>query len=248
VEASITHEDKEKEGKGTKIEEKTEVMRHPSHPWTLVQGFYAQMGGFVLDSTGVYPDFLPESRTTLDLESFRFLLIFAALPFFEPPRKSSKIVWLDEQQIQEEHENKGNHQSNHESKDSESPLFSNSKICQGLDISRSYISDKSNASGLAKAMVCIQALWFCIQALSRVLRSLPITLLELNTFAHSLCALLIYILWWHKPLDVEQATSLPVRDAQAISIWAFLHKGEYFDPLGRAELSKGLRSSLRQIK
>ncbi|PMD26347.1 hypothetical protein NA56DRAFT_543155, partial [Hyaloscypha hepaticicola] len=146
--AYITHEDKEKKGKGTKIEEKTEVTRHPSHPWTLVQGFYAQMGGFVLDSTGVYPDFLPESH-------------------------------------------------------SESPLFSNSKICQGLDISRSYISDKSNASGLAKAMVCIQALWFCIQALSRVLRSLPITLLELNTFAHSLCALLIYILWWHKPLDVE---------------------------------------------
>lgn len=96
VEASITHEDKEKKGKGTKIEEKTEVTRHPSHPWTLVQGFYAQMGGFVLDSTGVYPDFLPESRTTLDLESFRFLLIFAALPFFEPPRKSSKIVRLDE--------------------------------------------------------------------------------------------------------------------------------------------------------
>jgi hypothetical protein len=28
------------------------------------------MGGYVLDTTGFYPDFLPESRMTLDLNRF----------------------------------------------------------------------------------------------------------------------------------------------------------------------------------
>jgi hypothetical protein len=135
----------------------------------------------------------------------------------------------------------------------QAPLLSNSDICEGLDISHHYISDKSNASGLAKAIVCIQALWFCIQALSRVLQSFPVTLLELNTFAHSICALIIYVLWWHDPLDIEQATSLPVRDAQAIRIWAIIHRGEYFQDLGHspkagAEISKILRGISRQIK
>jgi hypothetical protein len=41
MEANRTPEDEEKERKRTKIEEKTEVKRQPSYPWTLVQGFYA---------------------------------------------------------------------------------------------------------------------------------------------------------------------------------------------------------------
>ena len=33
---------------------------------------------------------------------------------------------------------------------------------------------------------------------------MPISLLELNTFGHAALALLIYILWWQKPFDVER--------------------------------------------
>lgn len=32
---------------------------------------------------------------------------------------------------------------------------------------------------------------------------MPISPLELNTFGHAVLALLIYILWWEKPFDVE---------------------------------------------
>lgn len=74
------------------------------------------------------------------------------------------------------------------------------------DLSKEHIKDKSNASGLAKTLVCIQATWFCIQCIARPAWGLSISLLELNTFAHALCALLIYLLWWHKPLDVEEPT------------------------------------------
>jgi hypothetical protein len=72
------------------------------------------------------------------------------------------------------------------------------------DISIEDIEDKSKADTLAKFIVCVQTIWFCIQVVTRMAQNLPISLLELNTFAHALCALLIYCLWWDKPLDVEQ--------------------------------------------
>jgi hypothetical protein len=74
------------------------------------------------------------------------------------------------------------------------------------NISESEIRDKSNANGLGKALVCIQAFWFCVQCVTRLCQGLEISLLELNTFAHAICALLMYLLWWHKPLDIEEPT------------------------------------------
>ena len=73
-------------------------------------------------------------------------------------------------------------------------------------LSESEIWDKSKANSLAKAIVCIQAAWFCAQAIGRLAQGMPISLLELNTFAHALCALLVYLLWWSKPLDIQEPT------------------------------------------
>ncbi|KAF2746280.1 hypothetical protein M011DRAFT_404567 [Sporormia fimetaria CBS 119925] len=80
------------------------------------------------------------------------------------------------------------------------------------------IWDKSKASGLTKTLVCLQATWFCVQCLGRLSQSLPITLLGLNTFVHALCALLIYLLWWNKPLDIEARTTLQGTSSKAISV------------------------------
>lgn len=46
------------------------------------------------------------------------------------------------------------------------------------------------------------ASWFCAQCVARLAQGMAISLLELSTFGHALCAILMYILWWHKPLDV----------------------------------------------
>ncbi|KAK1782983.1 hypothetical protein QBC45DRAFT_175388 [Copromyces sp. CBS 386.78] len=69
-----------------------------------------------------------------------------------------------------------------------------------------YIRDKSKGNTMAKTLVCIQASWFCIQCLTRFAQglSLAISLLELNTFGHAICTLFIYIMWWHKPLDIAE--------------------------------------------
>lgn len=66
------------------------------------------------------------------------------------------------------------------------------------DLPKSDINDKSKASSLAKFLVCLQAFWFCMQCVLRLVGGKSIALLELNIFGHALCALLVYGLWWHK--------------------------------------------------
>jgi hypothetical protein len=72
------------------------------------------------------------------------------------------------------------------------------------DISEEDVKDKSKGSSFTKFAACIQATWFCLSCVARISRRLPISLLEVNTFAHALCTVIVYILWWRKPLDVEQ--------------------------------------------
>jgi hypothetical protein len=68
------------------------------------------------------------------------------------------------------------------------------------------IVDKSKASGLAKTITCVQAFWFCASCIARLHDHKAISLLELNTFGHCICAFIIYIFWWHKPYDVTSHT------------------------------------------
>jgi hypothetical protein len=72
------------------------------------------------------------------------------------------------------------------------------------DISEGEIKDKSKADLFANTLVCLQAGWCVLQYIGRLAAGLPVSLLELNTLGHALCALAIYISWWHKPLDIEE--------------------------------------------
>jgi hypothetical protein len=72
------------------------------------------------------------------------------------------------------------------------------------DISEEEVKDKSKGSPLTKSVACIQASWFCLSCIARISQILPLSLLELNTFAHALCTVIVYVLWWRKPLDIEQ--------------------------------------------
>ncbi|KAK0667508.1 hypothetical protein QBC41DRAFT_338351 [Cercophora samala] len=87
-------------------------------------------------------------------------------------------------------------------------------------IQESQIRDKSKADWLAKSIVCCQAGWMVIQVIGRAAKHLPISLLEINTCGHVACALVIYLLWWHKPLDILVPTLLPVNEGmeQALAL------------------------------
>ncbi|KAL8657650.1 MAG: hypothetical protein Q9226_001712 [Calogaya cf. arnoldii] len=94
------------------------------------------------------------------------------------------------------------------------------------DISEVDIRDKSKADGLAKV--------------------LDISFLEINTFAHAVCALLIYALWWHKPLDIESLSLLT--GELAWEMCALMHHfSGYSENLLETELSRGQKYEDRVI-
>ncbi|KAL1629129.1 hypothetical protein SLS56_005572 [Neofusicoccum ribis] len=70
------------------------------------------------------------------------------------------------------------------------------------------IRDKSKASSFVKIVTLFQAVWFSVQCIVRMAQGLSISLLELTTFAHCICALLIGAFWLQKPLSVQESNPL----------------------------------------
>ena len=68
------------------------------------------------------------------------------------------------------------------------------------------------------------ATWFCAQCFARLGQRVGISLLELNTLGHALCAFLTYWIWWHKPLDIKRPVkiTLDMEDEQALEFVASL--------------------------
>ncbi|KAL8948920.1 MAG: hypothetical protein Q9222_004924 [Ikaeria aurantiellina] len=75
-------------------------------------------------------------------------------------------------------------------------------------ISREDILDKSKADNVSKLLSVLQALWMLAQIITRLNGNLSITLLEVNTLAHIICAIIIYGLWWNKPKLINEPTKL----------------------------------------
>ncbi|KAF7369961.1 hypothetical protein MSAN_00625900 [Mycena sanguinolenta] len=86
------------------------------------------------------------------------------------------------------------------------------------------ITDKSKGDALSKGVVLLQGLWFTVQCVARAHQRLAITQLEVATLAFAVVNIFIWLLWWNKPLDVQQpivvgpptqpdsqATTLPVQ-------------------------------------
>ncbi|KAK1625328.1 hypothetical protein BDP81DRAFT_463878 [Colletotrichum phormii] len=88
-------------------------------------------------------------------------------------------------------------------------------------IHESQIQDKSKADWMAKSLVCIQAGWMVAQVIGRLIKRLPVSLLEINTCGHVACAALLYLLWWSKPLDVLDPTILDEGNEDAMALMMF---------------------------
>jgi len=70
------------------------------------------------------------------------------------------------------------------------------------------IADRSKADPLGKLLVSIQALWMVVNCIARKASGLPTTLIELNVIVHVVVAVVVYTLWWHKPLAVANPSLL----------------------------------------
>ncbi|MCJ1378129.1 hypothetical protein MMC17_001225 [Xylographa soralifera] len=82
------------------------------------------------------------------------------------------------------------------------------KLMPFPDISMEEVWDKSKADLLTKLLVCSQILWLVIQVLARLIQHIQVTTLELITLSYVLCTCATYIMWLHKPLDVERPTRI----------------------------------------
>ena len=93
------------------------------------------------------------------------------------------------------------------------------------NVPETMIADKSRADFVAKLLATLQASWFLVQCVARWKEHMTMTLLELHTFAHAICALLMYLLWMNKPYDVHEPIGISgewVRPLCA-TMWMFSH-------------------------
>jgi len=64
-----------------------------------------------------------------------------------------------------------------------------------LRIPRSKIDDKSKADVIQKILVMTQVTWMATQCIARKIYGLPLTLLEVHTMVHVVCAVVLFALW-----------------------------------------------------
>ncbi|KAF4970712.1 hypothetical protein FSARC_2343 [Fusarium sarcochroum] len=81
-----------------------------------------------------------------------------------------------------------------------------------IRISEKRIDDKSKADTLQKILVVIQVSWMVMQCIARRVNDLPLSLLEIHTMVHVVCALVLYICWFKKPLNVHDPEVTNPRD------------------------------------
>ncbi|KAJ7259044.1 hypothetical protein C8J57DRAFT_1185305 [Mycena rebaudengoi] len=72
------------------------------------------------------------------------------------------------------------------------------------------IMDRSKGDALSKGIAMMQGLWFVTQCLARIVQRLPMTEIEVSTLAFALLNVFIWVLWWEKPLDVQEPIMMAV--------------------------------------
>ncbi|KAI9507069.1 hypothetical protein F5148DRAFT_999850 [Russula earlei] len=102
-------------------------------------------------------------------------------------------------------------------------------------IAKAEIEDRSKGDAVSKTLVVMQTVWFVMQCIARGVQGLPVTELELVTVAFATLNLVMYLLWWDKPLNVrcgvrvykKRQTEQPDEDvdgnvAEPVGFWAAL--------------------------
>ena len=77
-----------------------------------------------------------------------------------------------------------------------------------------------------------------------VAQPIPISLLELNTFGHAVCALFIYLLWWEKPFEVD--IPIIVHSEALLDMYALAWVNTK-DTRGGSPLVRSMKSAYRDL-
>ena len=80
-------------------------------------------------------------------------------------------------------------------------------------VTKSEILDKSKGDALGKLFTVLQTAWFIVQYLERWASGQPRTQLEVMTLAYAAVNILVYALWWDKPLNIREPIYVRGRDS-----------------------------------
>lgn len=71
-------------------------------------------------------------------------------------------------------------------------------------VTEAEISDRSKSSFVAKSIAVVQTIWFIVQLIERWATHQPRSQLEILTVAYAVLNILVYLLWWKKPYNVDE--------------------------------------------
>ena len=83
-------------------------------------------------------------------------------------------------------------------------------------VTESEILDKSKSDPLGKLFTVLQTTWFIAQYLERWVAHQPRTQLEVMTLAYAALNILVYALWWDKPLNVREVIDIGGRASASV--------------------------------
>ncbi|KAJ7201104.1 hypothetical protein GGX14DRAFT_524653 [Mycena pura] len=90
------------------------------------------------------------------------------------------------------------------------------------------IVGKSKGDSISKSAALVQGLWFIAQCAARVAQRLPVTQLEVCSLAFAVVNIVIWLLWWGKPLDVPGHDTIIIgaeREAPKVRRADHIHSG-----------------------
>jgi hypothetical protein len=205
-------------------------------PWTLTHSYFANIGGFVIQS-GPLEDSHTETyisstglRTTTTVRGTRRhgnkatrnslpSIIFGSegeISYHNPYHLTGRQIW----QLRKDH------------------------ILPNLpQISEAELEDRSKSDAFVKAIALFQILWAVLQLIARTVRKLTISPLELAVVAFAACAVIIYRFHWSKPKSVGATTTIIQFEGPIPQEVLQLVKGRhtYMGCLLRADDSRKLR-------
>jgi len=101
-------------------------------------------------------------------------------------------------------------------KSTTTPAPETNELVPRILITEEEIEDKSKADAFTKGFAMFQISWFIVQYVARWANGDPRTQLEVVAFSFTAINILIYILWWDKPFDVQKPLSVSSRASPII--------------------------------
>ena len=85
------------------------------------------------------------------------------------------------------------------------------------DLSEDSLLDRSKADGIQKFLFLFQVFYFCVSCAERHAQLLSLSLLEVSTLAHALCTFIVCLVWWKKPLNINEPTVIDGDEATGVA-------------------------------